>query len=148
VVDISNGVGTPLTTLGITAGEYNTPEYQASPSYTVPRWSAGQTTPRPTGSLWQKTNNVNLGTNLIVKKYNATLGTFVQQNCPVYTGDAAANTALDPSGGGTNIPAGTTVTAVSAGTVTISAAATGTTASVLLTFSGKSYNLTIISVAG
>jgi hypothetical protein len=93
-VSVKNGTGTPLATLGITAGAYATPEYQASPSYQNPRWNSSSAIPYPTGSVWQKTNNVNLGTNLIVKKYNSTLGTFVQQNCPVYANDAAALYAL------------------------------------------------------
>jgi hypothetical protein len=107
-VSVKNGTGTPLATLGITAGAYATPEYQASPSYQNPRWNSSSAIPFPTGSVWQKTNNVNLGTNLIVKKYNSTLGTFVQQNCPVYANDASALYALDPAGGGANIPVGAT----------------------------------------
>jgi hypothetical protein len=107
-VSVTNGTGTPLTTLGIAPGVYATPEYQASPSYQNPRWNSSSAIPFPTGSVWQKTNNVNLGTNLVVKKYNSTLGVFVQQNCPVYASDAAALYGLDPAGGGANIPTGAT----------------------------------------
>ena len=105
-VDISNNSGTPLTTLGITAGTYYAPAFQASPSYTVPQWNTYSTQPAPSGSVWQKTNAVNLGTNLVVKKYNATLGLFVIQSCPVYINDYTAIYDLDPTGGGENIPAG------------------------------------------
>jgi phage tail sheath protein FI len=108
IVSINNGTGTPLASLGITPNEYFAPDYQASPSYTVPRWRTTDSVPEPTGSVWQKTNNVNLGTNLLVRKYDTTLGAFVQQNCPVYTSGATANNGLDPSGGGTNITAGAT----------------------------------------
>jgi hypothetical protein len=112
IVEIDNGTGTPLTSLGITptasATYYYAPAFQASPHYTVPRWGATQTTPEPTGSVWQKTTNVNLGANIVVKKYNSTLGTFVQQPCPIYASTPAALFALDPSGGGANIPVGTT----------------------------------------
>ena len=38
-VAIANLSGTALTTLGLTAGTYHVPEYQASPSYTVPQWN-------------------------------------------------------------------------------------------------------------
>lgn len=110
-ITIAAGTGTVLTTLGITAGTYYAPQYQASPNYTVPQWNTFSTNPAggaPTGSIWQKTSNVNLGTNIIVKKFNSTLGAFVQQNCPVYTGDTAAIYGIDPSGGGFNITAGTT----------------------------------------
>ena len=108
IVSIANLVGQPLTALGITSGEYIAPDYLAQYSFNAPRWASSQASPRPTGSVWQKINNVNLGTNLVVKKYNSTLGTFVQQNCPVYFNDAFANFALDPSGGGANIPVGST----------------------------------------
>jgi len=113
IVEIDNGTGTPLASLGITATNsnfyYYAPAYQASPHYTVPRWRSTDTTPEPTGSVWQKTTNVNLGANLVMKKYNSTLGTFVQQACPIYLSEADALYALDPSGGGQNIPVGTTI---------------------------------------
>jgi hypothetical protein len=108
IISIANGVGTPLATLGITANSYYAPDYFAGYSYQAPRWAVGQPQPEPTGSVWLKINNVNLGTNLVVKKFNSTLGTFVLQNCPVYYNDATANYALDPSGGGQYIAAGAT----------------------------------------
>ena len=108
LVDITNGTGTPLATLGITANTYKAPDYFAGYSYQAPRWAVGQPQPSPTGSVWLKINNVNLGTNLVVKKFNSTLGLFVLQNCPVYSDDATANYALDPSGGGQFIAAGST----------------------------------------
>jgi hypothetical protein len=112
IVEIDNGTGTPLASLGITATAsstyYYAPAFQASPHYTVPRWGSSQTTPEPTGSVWQKTTNVNLGANIVLKKYNSTLGTFIQQSCPIYPSTSTAIYALDPSGGGQNIPVGTT----------------------------------------
>jgi hypothetical protein len=112
IVEIDNGTGTPLASLGITATASSTyyfaPAFQASPHYTVPRWGSSQTTPEPTGSVWQKTTNVNLGANLVIKKFNSTLGTFVQQSCPIYASQHEALYDLDPSGGGANIPVGTT----------------------------------------
>jgi hypothetical protein len=110
IVEISNGTGTPLTALGISANTYAAPDYYANYSYSIPRWRTTDSSGgRPTGSIWQKINNVNLGTNLIVKKYNSTLGTFVQQSCNIYFSDAAANFAIDPSGGGQSIAVGTTI---------------------------------------
>ena len=106
-VVIANGTGTALTTLGITAKTYTCPRYQATPSYQVPTWSQGGSTAiGVTGSIWQKTNNVNLGINLVLKQYNAALDVFVIKNVPVYAGGRVALYALDPSGGGENIPAG------------------------------------------
>jgi len=108
IVDISNGTGTILTDVGITPRIYYAPVLQASPNYTVPQWRSSSPEPHPTGSVWNKTNNVNQGADIVVKKYNSTLGLFVQQNCPVYENDQSANKALDPAGGGRNITAGST----------------------------------------
>lgn len=109
IIAINNITGTPLATLGITEGEYYAPEFQHSPSYTNPRWGAGQTTARPTGSVWFKTNNVNGGLNVVLKKYNSTLGAFVAQSVRAFETEPDADYTLDPSGGGLNIPAGTTI---------------------------------------
>jgi hypothetical protein len=43
-----------------------------------------------------------------MKKYSTALGTFISQSCAAYAGDTTAIYALDPSGGGKNIPVGTT----------------------------------------
>ena len=106
--------GTALSALGIASGSYSTPQYLASNSYQNPRWTSTSATPAPTGSVWQKTNNVNLGTNLVLKQYSTTLGTFVAQNCPVYANNATANYNLDPSGGGYDIGQGYTYAQVDA----------------------------------
>jgi len=100
-----------LTTLGLTAGvTYYAPGLQQSPNYQNPRWRATDATPRPTGSVWNKITAQNLGTLMTVEKYNTALGQWVQQAAPVYENDWNANAALDPTGGGKNIPAGTTYT--------------------------------------
>ena len=108
-VILENGTGTPLTALGITASTvYYAPEFFTGYSYQAPRWRSTDTQPEPTGSVWQKINNVNLGANLVMKKYNSALGTWIQQSCNIYATIYAAIYALDPSGGGINIPVGTT----------------------------------------
>ena len=112
-VILTNGVGTTLTTLGITAGStYYAPEFYTGYSYQAPRWRSTDTQPEPTGSVWQKINNVNLGANLVIKKYSSALATWIQQSCGIYETLYAAIYALDPSGGGINIPVGTTVSRV------------------------------------
>ena len=111
---VINSVGsTPglITTLGLTTNTaFYAPTLQQSASYLNPRWNSTGSTPRPTGSVWNKVNSVNLGTNMVVKKYSTALAAFVQQNAPVYKNDWTANTELDPIGGGKLIPAGTTYT--------------------------------------
>ena len=108
IVTILSVTGTPLTELGITEGSYYAPGFQQSPNYQVPRWRVTDDEPKPTGSVWNKITSVNQGANLVVKKYNGTLGAFVTQSCPIYQNDESANKALDASGGGKQIPAGTT----------------------------------------
>ena len=107
-VQIENGTGTPLTTLGITAKTYYAPAFFAGANYSQPRWRSTDVQPEPTGSVWQKTNNVNLGVNLVLKKYSSALGVWVQQSVPVYATVPDALFGIDPSGGGKNIPIGTT----------------------------------------
>lgn len=99
-----------LTTLGLSATSYLAPLMQASPNYTVPRWRTTDTGGgRPTGSVWNMTTNVNSGADYVVKRYNSTLGAFITQPCPLFASAAAANATLDPTGGGKNIPANTTI---------------------------------------
>jgi len=92
-----------LTTLGIVANTYYTPALQQSPNFTVPRWRSTDSEPRPTGSIWNMLTNVNFGANIVVKRYDSTLGLFVNVSAPIYENDQSANNALDPSGGGRNI---------------------------------------------
>ena len=110
-----------LTTLGITAGSYLTPDLQQSPNFTVPRWRTTDTNGgRPTGSVWNMTTAVNQGADIIVKKFDAVLGDFVAQPAPIYQNDQSANQALDPAGGGRNIAAGTTYTQYNVSPETVS----------------------------
>ena len=97
-----------LVSLGISGIEYLTPGYLPGYSYQAPRWGTSQPTPHPTGSVWQNISAANNGMSLRVKTYNAALGTWLSQTTNVYVSDAAANYAIDPSGGGKNIPVGTT----------------------------------------
>jgi hypothetical protein len=108
IIEISNGTGNILTLVGIAAGTYARPALQQSPHTQVPRWRTSDTTPRPTGSVWHKTTAVNLGSDLVVKKFNSTLGVFVEQDAPLYENDQSALKALDPTTGGTLVPQGAT----------------------------------------
>ena len=107
---IPNASGTALcTALGISAIEYYTPIYLAAYSYQAPRWRTTDTTPRPTGSVWNNVSPANNGLALQVKKYSATLGEWVLQTTPAYPTTTFAIYGLDPTGGGKNIPVGTLV---------------------------------------
>jgi hypothetical protein len=97
-----------LTTLGIAAIEYRAPSYFPGYSYQAPRWRTTDTAPAPTGSIWQNISTASNGMSLKLKQYSAALDTFVAQNSPAYSYDGAANYGLDPTGGGKNIPVGST----------------------------------------
>jgi hypothetical protein len=103
-----NGGAALLTTLGIAAVEYRAPSYFPGYSYQAPRWRTTDTAPAPTGSIWQNISTASNGMSLKLKQYSAALDTFVAQNSPVYSYDGAANYGLDPTGGGKNIPVGST----------------------------------------
>ena len=118
-IDAGPNLGTQLLTqLGITAGQYAAPQYDPGYSYEQPKWIAGQgvepvagdyvTGTRPTGSVWQNLSSANNGLNIVVKKYSAALGTWIAQTCPAFSGDISADYTLDPTGGGKNIPVGST----------------------------------------
>ena len=99
---------TPLADLGIVPATYYAPSLQQSTHTQNPTWRSTDTTPRPTGSLWQKTTAVNLGANISLKQYSAAVASFVGQSCPIYENDQTANKELDPSAGGSTIASGTT----------------------------------------
>jgi hypothetical protein len=97
-----------LTQLGISPVEYRAPSYFPGYSYQAPRWRTTDTNPAPTGSIWQNISSVANGMSLKVKQYSSALDTWVAQISNVYGYDDAAIYALDPTGGGKNIPVGTT----------------------------------------
>jgi len=110
IVSISNapGSGNTLAVLGIAETIYNVPQFYSGPSYSIPRWRSTDSSPAPTGSIWMKTNKVNLGAHLSIQKFNSTLKTFISQPCNLYNNDASAIYALDPGQGGLGIAQGTT----------------------------------------
>ena len=98
-----------FTALGLTAGTYAAPDYFPGYSYQSPRWRTTDIQGgRPTGSVWQNLSTANNGLDISVNVFSTVLDTFIEQNCPAYESDVFANAALDPSGGGRNIPAGST----------------------------------------
>ena len=107
-----------LAALGISGIEYLAPEYFPGYSYQAPRWRTTDTSPHPTGSVWQNLSAVNNGLSLKIKSYNTALGTWVSQTTNAYSDDVAAIYAIDPAGGGKNIPVGTTYAQYNASAVT------------------------------
>ncbi len=102
----SSSTAALLTALGITANSYYAPALQQSYNYVVPRWRSTDVAPRPTGSVWNMVTAVNLGADIVVKRYDTTLAAFIIENTPIYANDWSALQGLDPAGGGRNIDAG------------------------------------------
>jgi len=95
--------GTPLVDMGISEGIYNPPVLTYGTNAQQPTWRVTDSSPRPTGSVWVKTNSSNRGTSLVVSQYNAASATFAPKSVSLYTSDESATNALDPLGG-INIP--------------------------------------------
>ena len=100
--------GTLLADLGITAGTYFAPALEIAPHTAVPAFKTADTKTRPSGSVWFKTTDANLGANYKVKVYNTTTKLWVDQSAPVYKTNEAALFNLDKAGGGINLAVGAT----------------------------------------
>ena len=106
-INITAGAtGTLLADLGITAGTYYAPAFEIAPHTSVPAFKTADSKSRPTGSIWLKTTDANLGAQYKVKVYNATTGLWEDKNAPVYKTHQAALFNLDKSGGGVNLALG------------------------------------------
>ncbi len=112
MIDDGNN-STLLTEIGIATSTskegkpYYAPVVHFGYNYNNPSWQTTGDEPHPTGSVWYKLNNVNIGANLVVKQYSSATDTFSTLSNPLYQNDQSALKALDPAGGGINIAAGT-----------------------------------------
>ena len=102
---ISAGSGTVLTELGIDTGTYYQPSVVYGTAAQMPLWTAGQTQPHPTGSVWIKVGSAGNGLSPVVSQYNAITATWTAKNVTLAVADWTACAALDSSGGKA-IPAG------------------------------------------
>jgi len=103
---IVSGTGTVLADLGIPVGFYYQTGFAWGTAAEMPLWTSSQQYPRPTGSIWMKVGSAGSGMNLAVSRYSSTTSTWVAKNVTNYVSDAAASSALDPTGGQA-IPANT-----------------------------------------
>ena len=103
---IADGTGTPLADVGITPGTYYTTALTIAPHTSVPQYKSGDANPRPTGSLWVKTTEPNLGANWKVRRWNGSTEVWDLTSSPIYDDNATAIQKLDNSGGGANLAAG------------------------------------------
>jgi hypothetical protein len=76
-----------------------------APHTSVPQWKTGDLN-APTGSVWIKTTEPNLGARWRAKRYNSTTQLFEQIDAPLYSDPTTALFKLDKLGGGANLAAG------------------------------------------
>ena len=101
VVD-SAGLGAIL---GLTAGAYRAPELQISKHTQVPEFKTAEEN-RPTGSIWVKTTEPNLGARWRFKVWNDDTELFDEIAAPLHADNTTALYELDRTGGGFNLPGG------------------------------------------
>ena len=99
--------GSLLTDVGFTAGTYKAPALQISPHTDVPEFKSTDTAPRPSGSIWVKTTQPNVGARFRVKKFNGTTNLWEDIEATQYTDNHTALFNLDKTGGGVNLTVGT-----------------------------------------
>ena len=102
---VNTGVSA-LAALGITAGNYYAPRLQISAHTSVPQYKRSATAPRPTGSVWLKTTEPNLGARIRVKRWNETTLAWESVSSPLYNNGHEAIYNLDRVGGGANLAVG------------------------------------------
>ena len=105
-VVVANSTGTLLTDLGIIAGTYASPTVAIAPHTLIPEFKSGDTTPRPTGSIWLKTTEPNGGANFRIKIYNGDTQLWDTVTAPIYQSNEQAIYNLDKAGGGANLITG------------------------------------------
>jgi hypothetical protein len=106
-IAITDGDGL-LGKLGLTAATYYAPNLQISAHTSVPEYKSTDSNPRPTGSVWIKTTEPNLGARWRYKRYNSDTQLFEAVEAPLYSSKAQALYQMDRSGGGLNLIAGET----------------------------------------
>ena len=98
-IQVVSGTGTVLADLGIVVGTYYQPEVVWGTSSQMPLWSAGQTYPHPTGSVWMKVGSAGSGLNPIVSKFNSTTASWVTKSVTKSTADWTTAYDIDSTGG-------------------------------------------------
>lgn len=93
--------------LGIATGTYYGTALSMSPHTQVPEFKKTDATPRPSGSVWVKTTEPNLGARWRVKRWNGATSAWVEQSAQLKSSGHSAIFALDKAGGGRNIPTNT-----------------------------------------
>ena len=105
MVDGSASINTLFgTASGVTAGSYYGPELFMGPHTSVPQWKVSSQLPRPSGSVWVKTTEPNVGSRWRVKSWDSGTEVFTETLAPLYLNPQTAIYNLDRTTGGTSIP--------------------------------------------
>ena len=107
-LQLTSLVGTALDDLGISETQYFAPEIVFGPSAEMPLWSASQSRPHPTGSVWIKSSSAGAGLDLSLSKYSSTTGTWSNKTVNAYAADSQATALLESYGLTGNIGPGIT----------------------------------------
>jgi len=95
-----------LAAMGIATGTYYSPRLQISKHTNVPEFKSSAQYPRPTGSVWIKTTEPNLGARFRVKRWNEATLAWERVDAPLYPDNNFAVAGLDKVGGGANLKVG------------------------------------------
>ena len=96
----------PIGALGILAGDYYAPAMAMSSHTNVPLFKTSDNGGRPTGSVWIKTTDANLGSSYTVYTYSTATNSFALVDAPLHANNQTALYNLDAAGGGANLAAG------------------------------------------
>ncbi len=102
----ATGTGTVLIDLGIGEDPYYEPAFYWGTAAQQPLWQAGQSIPRPSGSVWIKVGSAGNGLDSAISEWNSTTSSWIPKTVSYNRSDWKEIAALD-AGGGKNIPAGT-----------------------------------------
>jgi hypothetical protein len=98
--------GTLVGTIGLDSTKtYQAPELTIAPHTSVPDYKASSGN-KPTGSIWVKTTEPNLGARWRLKRFNGETQLWEDIAAPIYASGHAAINALDLAGGGANLTVG------------------------------------------
>jgi Phage tail sheath C-terminal domain len=104
-LQIISGTGTVLGDLGLTTGYYYQPVIAYGTAAQMPLWSASQSQPAPTGSVWIKVGSSGNGLVPVVSEYSSLTQSWKTLATPLATADWTVDVTLDATGGQA-IPAG------------------------------------------
>ena len=95
-----------LAAIGGIVGTHYAPRLQISKHTQVPEFKSSSTYPRPTGSVWIKTTEPNLGSRFRVKRWNEATLAWENVEAPLYANGSEAIYGLDRVGGGLSLKVG------------------------------------------